>query len=1223
MSCFQSVRSFPVRFRKSLLNSSKSYRLIQLPNGVLTILISDPSGSLASCAACVCSGSHNDPDEVLGLAHLCEHMLFLGTKQFPGPNQFLEFIDSNCGQSNAYTTGEQTVFYFELPVNDKLHKDEPIFNHALQMFSRFFKAPLFNETLIKNEVCIIQGEHNQNLADTKKIMYHAFKILANNRHPFHRFATGNVHTIREIPKLKHINVRSQLTRYFNQNFHGENLTVALKGPQLLNYLQKLAILSFGDIKECPKEYSLESDRGKSRSQSRPECKSESIPGMNILEDNYLTKYDNQSLFPNGKMILIKGDSGSTLRLFFPIEKPNMIDHLSFFENCWCNILGDESHGSLCDLLIKQYGFASSIFVFGQTLTLNDRVLCVDMDLTRKGLRNFENLVYLTLKTVQLLLLEPTEKLAKYLSQQLTISKLNYYFRNSTASCSDEVSQLAEILQSNIHRLCPENITKGDRDLDFADPEYKGDYCEANRVYWEGVALEFMQLSKIVLSFTQLNVVVVCPHPEFYLTFMQTNSLPNNNVPQEYTVDDHYNILYKVVTLNTMRLIKEIVRSNQAPPQVLYATQHPFLTQTQLELNSLMDYTDEINLHFLTKKFSSLKPPYLISHDKSHETWYKKEFDLVFKSRVAISFLCQSLETQNTPFTMIGMELICRLLGSELRHKLYPAEMIGCSWAIYPNYNGVPSIGINVCGLTKDISTIVKMISDEIQAFMESGIANTSYSECARVRVQMRNSYLEMKKAHGIKQALALSQLVLEESVFSLDDRIGALELIDLSDLVDIGQHVLRDTCYSRTLVTGDVDMGSAEKLAKLLPFPFPDSGVDRDVDTATAAADMTEPSSYLLNRGRNYVYKLTNANNSDPLNTIFYYMQFGMRDDPHARALGKLVSYFIGLHARYELRTRKQLGYTILSSIRYSRATVGMCICVLSGTYSGEQLHKEIEVFLFELELTLMRYLEQEFKAKVTEEFIKSYDPSQNEEMTSNFMFATLPIQSSTNFDEENQVLVTHKSYWESIVNKTYRFNSKQGNEEISVAIVSKVTHAEFLTFFRNFVSIKSTSKASLAILVNTGMNEEEIVSDAVKRQLKSYMDEHGIDYDEPEVDMIIRNCNSNQGNIQKEVAKYIKSKVSGLKYVFSSLMAISAPASKAKKWDPDGNTREQFDLKRVAAKYGQQYLNTATVLSQDQISDLHEIHHENTIVGKLLFTPLADVLYHYSVQQQLNDERG
>ena len=56
-------------------------------------------------AACidVKIGSALEPRERPGLAHFCEHMLFMGTEKYPWENEYSEYLKNNGGYSNAYT----------------------------------------------------------------------------------------------------------------------------------------------------------------------------------------------------------------------------------------------------------------------------------------------------------------------------------------------------------------------------------------------------------------------------------------------------------------------------------------------------------------------------------------------------------------------------------------------------------------------------------------------------------------------------------------------------------------------------------------------------------------------------------------------------------------------------------------------------------------------------------------------------------------------------------------------------------------------------------------------------------------------------------------------------------------------------------------------------------------------------------------------------------------
>lgn len=53
-------------------------------------MIEDSLSPKAQAALCVHAGSWQDPNEYLGLAHFLEHMLFQGSRKYPGMGQFGE-----------------------------------------------------------------------------------------------------------------------------------------------------------------------------------------------------------------------------------------------------------------------------------------------------------------------------------------------------------------------------------------------------------------------------------------------------------------------------------------------------------------------------------------------------------------------------------------------------------------------------------------------------------------------------------------------------------------------------------------------------------------------------------------------------------------------------------------------------------------------------------------------------------------------------------------------------------------------------------------------------------------------------------------------------------------------------------------------------------------------------------------------------------------------------
>ena len=68
------------RLEKPLLDN-RTYRVIRLPNQLEALLVHDAETDQASAAMDVNVGSMSDPEEMQGMAHAVEHLLFMGTEK--------------------------------------------------------------------------------------------------------------------------------------------------------------------------------------------------------------------------------------------------------------------------------------------------------------------------------------------------------------------------------------------------------------------------------------------------------------------------------------------------------------------------------------------------------------------------------------------------------------------------------------------------------------------------------------------------------------------------------------------------------------------------------------------------------------------------------------------------------------------------------------------------------------------------------------------------------------------------------------------------------------------------------------------------------------------------------------------------------------------------------------------------------------------------------------
>lgn len=109
---------------------SRDYRVLTLENGLNVLLVSDPEADKAAASMNVRVGSAQDPDDLQGLAHFLEHMLFLGTEPYPESDGYQRYISNNAGSHNAFTAQQDTNYFFDI--------EPSALPGALDRFSEFF-----------------------------------------------------------------------------------------------------------------------------------------------------------------------------------------------------------------------------------------------------------------------------------------------------------------------------------------------------------------------------------------------------------------------------------------------------------------------------------------------------------------------------------------------------------------------------------------------------------------------------------------------------------------------------------------------------------------------------------------------------------------------------------------------------------------------------------------------------------------------------------------------------------------------------------------------------------------------------------------------------------------------------------------------------------------------------------------------------------------------------
>ena len=90
------------------------YDMFTLPNGLTVIFSEDHSTPIVHLQLWYHVGSKNEKPGRTGFAHLFEHMMFKGSKNVT-PEAHTSLLSSIGGQTNAYTTDDETVFWETVP----------------------------------------------------------------------------------------------------------------------------------------------------------------------------------------------------------------------------------------------------------------------------------------------------------------------------------------------------------------------------------------------------------------------------------------------------------------------------------------------------------------------------------------------------------------------------------------------------------------------------------------------------------------------------------------------------------------------------------------------------------------------------------------------------------------------------------------------------------------------------------------------------------------------------------------------------------------------------------------------------------------------------------------------------------------------------------------------------------------------------------------------------
>ncbi|OAP64900.1 hypothetical protein AYL99_00872 [Fonsecaea erecta] len=408
----------------------RSYRVIELPNKLEALLVHDAETDKASASLNVNVGNFSDEEDMPGMAHAVEHLLFMGTEKYPIENEYSSYLSSNSGHSNAYTAATQTNYFFECAArhesNDKLAngvvngttnvaKDRmsrgPLYG-ALDRFAQFFVKPLFLENTLDRELRAVDSENKKNLQSDGWRLSQLAKSLSNPKHPFHHFSTGNLQTLRDEPEKKGVKIRDEFIRFYERHYSANRMKLVVLGRESLDELENWVVELFSEVKN------------------------KNLP-QNRWDDVEVLSKDQLSTEIYAKPVM----ESRSLEISFPWQ-----DEEEMFETqparYISHLIGHEGPGSILAYL-KDRGLAQTLSAGYHPVCPGSAFFEIDIGLTPDGLKNYHEIVKIVFRYIGMMKASPP--VAWMHEEMKNMAEVDFRFRQKSPA-SRFTSAISCVLQ---------------------------------------------------------------------------------------------------------------------------------------------------------------------------------------------------------------------------------------------------------------------------------------------------------------------------------------------------------------------------------------------------------------------------------------------------------------------------------------------------------------------------------------------------------------------------------------------------------------------------------------------------------------------------------------------------------------------------------------------------------------------------------------------------------
>ncbi|KAF8996136.1 insulin-degrading enzyme [Cyathus striatus] len=900
-------------FTKEINKSDKDkreYRIIELENGLQATLVHDPETDKAAASLDVAVGFLSDPDDMPGLAHFCEHLLFMGTEQFPKENEYSEYLAKHNGHSNAYTASTNTNYFFAVSTGALVG--------ALQRFSGFFHCPLFSPSCTLRELNAVDSEHQKNHQADSWRLHQVGKHLSKPGHVWSKFGSGNrdslLRAARELKAKGLIGNGAGSAVNGTMNGSASTLTTSVAPAPALNGSESEAdggavgretrrrLVEWWEHEYCASRMHL-CIVGK-----------ESLDELSEMASTYFSPIKNRGrdsipIFPEqpcgeaekGTLVSVQTIMEfHALELSFPVEYQAPFWHhkpASFISH----FTGHEGPGSLHSYL-KNNGWITGLSSGSMDLARGFGTFKILIYLTEEGFSKYESVI---LATYQYLALLRTSTFDAYHQQEVsTLSRTQFRFEEKQRPEDYALS----IAQNMVWPVPPEHLLDG--------PKVTWDWNEYPEEAGERKVREYLEEN---LRIGEGRVTLMARADEF-----------EKVVPGlEWSEEPWYGTKYHVKKFDNA-----FVEAADRPNQI-----------SELFLPGPNEFIPK-NLDVEKREVGEPeKRPHLIRETPLSTLWHKKD-DRFWAPKAHVIIDLRSPVCNASARASVLTRMYSDLVNDALTEYAYDASLAGLSYNFLPHTTGVY---VAMSGYNDKMSVLAQHVLEKIKGL------TVDSERLAIMKEQAKRDYENFRLGQSYTMSEYFSRYLLTEQQWTPEEK-----LLEISSITseEVQEHITSVLSWVnvRILVTGNIYKEEAIKIAEMAE--------DGLTESPLTPAELTEQC-LILPEGANFAWEKPVPNPEEVNSSLTYYLHFGSATELRMRVVSALLAQMLTEPAFDILRTKQQLGYIVSCSSTTLPGSSERGLRVLVQSEKGpDYLEQRVEAFLEEMKTRFEEMPLEEFESQ-------------------------------------------------------------------------------------------------------------------------------------------------------------------------------------------------------------------------------------------------------------------